>query len=153
LERIDAELRETRIAIGRLSPGSHVAPHSPWAPRVLGETSESAEQNSAEALDQAAGRLAELQRLKGTHQSILSRRRRLSELGYRFLEIQRHLSAERQNWCQLLREVGLDETVKINEALESWQRLIEAHDRLQTWKVALVEHKQLEHFSQSFRAR
>ena len=115
-------------------------------PRPPAQTTD-ADTDSADA---AVTRLAELKRLSGVQGQIQARRRRLSELRSRFLEVQRQLSGERQAWCSLLKELGLEETLKINGALEAWQRLAEARELSRTAKSTTEEHAHLDRQAQSF---
>jgi len=159
-ERIDSQLREKRAAIARLTAVAQDAPAPSADPAAAPDAAndESAKvphgtEDDARLLRQAIARLAELERWNRARRTIRARRRRLSELRSRFQGVQRDLSTERQNWCAVLKELGHSETVKIDEALEAWNRVAEARDHLRAWKAAGDELRQLERTAQAFRAR
>jgi energy-coupling factor transporter ATP-binding protein EcfA2 len=140
-EQLDAELAETRAAIARLTANPQTDASSESAP------------DDAELHRQAIARLAELERWNRTKRGLRARRRRLSELRTRSQSVQRDLSTERQSWCQLLKDLGHSETVKIDEALDAWDRAAEARDHLRAWKAASDEHRHLDRSIESFHAR
>jgi uncharacterized protein YhaN len=166
-ERIDAQLREKRAAIARLTaiaqdtptpaadPPANPPADSAAAEGGSDETTKVSQgtQDDARLLRHAIARLAELERWNRDRRAIRARRRRLSELRSRFQSVQRDLSAERQNWCAVLKELGHSETVKIDEAIEAWDRVAEARDHLRAWKAAGDELRQLERSAQAFRGR
>jgi uncharacterized protein YhaN len=155
LERIDAQLQETRAAIAQLA----AAPEVVSDPTAVTEKANDAPAKPAGAADdiglqrQAMARLAELECWNRVRRAIRSRRRRLSELRSRFQGVQRDLSAERQNWCALLKDLGHSETVKIDEALDAWDRAAEARDHLRASRAAADELRHHERSIQSFHAR
>jgi uncharacterized protein YhaN len=155
-EQIESQLQETRAAIARLTAVAQVTTGPTAPPEGVNDESAKVPQGTeddAQLLRQAIGRLAELDRWNRARRAIRARRRRLSELRSRFQGVQRDLSAERQNWCALLKELGHSETVKIEDALEAWDRVAEARDHLRAWKAASDELRQLERSAQAFRAR
>jgi uncharacterized protein YhaN len=164
-QQIDAQLAETRAAIARLSaehqPASAPA-DAPDSATAAGTEEPGTEapadpthsaQDDAQLERQAMTRLAELERWHRARRAIRSRRRRLSELRSRFQGVQRDLSTERQNWCALLKDLGHAETVKIDEALDVWDRAAEARDHLRASKAAGDEVRHLERSIQSFLSR
>jgi uncharacterized protein YhaN len=163
-EQIDAQLQETRATIARLTAVPQSAPAPTAGPEATPENvpetpNEGPAQPATSAVDdaqrhrQALARLAELERWNRARRGIRLRRRRLSELRTRFQGVQRDLSAERQNWCELLKSLGHSETVKVDDALDSWDRAAEARDHLRSWKSAGDEHCNLERSVQSFHTR
>jgi uncharacterized protein YhaN len=104
-------------------------------------------------IQQASERLAELQQWANSHRVIQARRKRLSESRGRFQSVQRTLSAERQSWCLVLKENGLPETVKIAEALETWQRIVTAREHLRDAKAANSDAEQLQRQLDTFSSR
>jgi uncharacterized protein YhaN len=148
-EQIEAQLEETRAAIARLT----AIPANSAASAESASEAPTAPVDDAELHRQAIARLAELERWNRTKRGLRAQRRRLSELRSRFQAVQRDLSTERQNWCQLLKDLGHSETVKIDEALDAWDRAAEARDHLRAWKAAGDEHRQLERSLASFHAR
>ena len=101
----------------------------------------------------ASDRLAQLQHWARSRRVIHARRKRLSESRSRFQSVQRALSTERQNWCLVLKENGLPETVKLADALETWHRIAEAREHLRDSKGASAEADQLDRQLGTFRSR
>lgn len=122
--QIETELRETREQIARLSAkGTNAANINP-AFLVQQEGGESF--TAANLVQQATRNIASLEELSLLEERAKGDRRRLSKLRGRFKSQQQKVSDTRQEWCALLRKLGLDETVKINEAFQNWQGLLEA---------------------------
>jgi len=157
LGRIEFELREARAAIARQSASPSPAAVATSENNSPLQTADSPPSEpgvpEGDLLRTAVSRLAELERWNQTRRAIQARRRRLSELRSRFQAVQRDVSSERQNWCTLLKEVGLPETVKIDAALQAWHRLVEARERVRAVKAAEAERQQLEGWLHSFRTR
>lgn len=169
-ERIEAQLRETQSQIARLTAAPQIPAVAPATPAESAADSASVDtapavveqepakpahtaDDDARLERQAMARLAELERWNRTRRGIRARRRRLSELRSHFQGVQRDLSAERQNWCQLLKDLGYSETVKIDEALDAWDRAAEARDHVRAWKAVGDEQRHLERSVQSFHVR
>ncbi|MEX2286947.1 MAG: hypothetical protein WD648_07655, partial [Planctomycetaceae bacterium] len=129
---MEEQLRETRDAISKVSGLTE--------PKSEGtETAPDAGGRQAQLIAAAARRLAELEQLAITNTMIQTRRRRLSELRLRIREAQRGLGDARQQWCQIVVGIGLPETVKIDEAFETWQRVVEAREAHRCWEMAQAE--------------
>ena len=157
LARIEFELREARAAIARQSASPSPAAVATSENNSPLQTADSPTSEpgvpEGDLLRTAVSRLAELERWNQTRHAIQARRRRLSELRSRFQAVQRDVSNERQNWCTLLKEVGLPETVKIAAALQAWHRLVEARERVRASEAAEAERQHLEGWLHSFRTR
>ncbi len=162
-EQIGSQLQETQAAIARLTAVPQTASRKADAeaapenavetPNVGPAQPPASVVDDAELHRQAMARLAELERWNRARRGIRLRRRRLSELRTRFQGVQRDLSAERQNWCELLKGLGHSETVKVDDALDAWDRAAEARDHLRAWKAAGGERRNLETSIQSFHTR
>ena len=162
-QRLEAQLQEIRAAIARLTAGPQPNatvttvttaedPTGAGPEPPSGETPRK-EEEPALLHRRAMARLGELERWNRARRDIRGRRRRLSELRSRFQAVQRDLSTERQSWCTLLKDLGHSETVKIDEALETWDRAAESRDHLRAWKAAQDEHGRLDQSIQSFQTR
>jgi uncharacterized protein YhaN len=145
-DSVAVQIRETTEAITRLETAA-TAPCSPDA----AAPSESGDLEHRVA--QATERLAQLQGWARARRAIQARRKRLSDLRSRYQSVQRGLSAERQTWCLSLKENGLPESVKIAEALETWQRIADAREHLREMKATSAEREQLQRQLDSFEAR
>src|SRR6202451_1939914 len=139
----------SRQAVFSHQPGGQKADKA----ETLAPTPPPADNGGLQIIRDAVARLADLESLNRARGTIRERRRRLSELRSRFQAAQRDLSAKRQNWCAVLKQLGLSETVKIGETLATWARLAEAREQLLAWKAAQTAASQLTRCQQSFCAR
>jgi uncharacterized protein YhaN len=163
-QSIAAQIRETKEAIARLDgpvrdQAAETSETNAAGGDATGAPGASAEGQAPDGDDheqrakQASERLSELRQWEQSHRAIQSRRKRVSDLRSRFQSVQRGLSAERQSWCLSLKESGLPESVKISEALESWQRIADAREQLREAKTATAEADQLQRQLDSFSTR
>lgn len=122
--QLEIQLRETRQQIQRLtaSGGDSAAGPSP-APDSM--PSDEQDSSTADLIRHAVHRVTQLQEWAETHRRLQQRRRRLSELRGRLQQRQRDVSAARQHWCQTLVELGLEETVRIEDGFDQWHCLVE----------------------------
>lgn len=144
LAQVEAELRETNQAIARIAgePFGPAPTPSVFPPARATE----AKPDTGALIAKSARRLAELEGWANRQQRLASTRRRLSELRQRFKEMQRDVTEARQTWCSALGELGLPETVKIDEAFANWQNVSEAADARNRWLSArshLEDHQSL----------
>lgn len=70
--------------------------------------------------------LAALSRAQQAETQLQQDRERLSRLRQRIRLLQRTVSQARRDWCTALKEVGLDESIRVAGALEIWQTAQEA---------------------------
>ncbi|NOX54137.1 MAG: AAA family ATPase, partial [Planctomycetes bacterium] len=84
----------------------------------------------------AIERLAELEKLAARQQQIDRLRRRLTHMRQHFQTIQRDFSRARQDWCEALRSVGLEETLDLKHAFTTWQKVQKAQDAARREEVA-----------------
>jgi uncharacterized protein YhaN len=181
-QAVAAQIRETKQAIARLdgparsgsidSTGSSTTgPEGEAAANTTATESQTAEapgtgpavgnavspapsaDDHEQRIKQATERLSELQSWARSRRAIQARRKRASDLRARFQSVQRALSVERQSWCLSLKENGLPESVKISDALESWQRIANAREQLRETKAATAEADQLQRQLDSFSTR
>ncbi|WP_397571304.1 AAA family ATPase [Schlesneria sp. T3-172] len=93
---------------------------------------------SGELLAKASRRTADLERVQREYTQVLQLRRRLSAFRGKLQIQQRELANARKNWCQALSNLGLDETVNVDAAIEHWKQVIVARDRRKK-HLAVVE--------------
>ncbi|MAG94398.1 MAG: hypothetical protein CMJ48_11700 [Planctomycetaceae bacterium] len=108
----DARLRETREAIVRFAGGKQSTDDEEGSESVL--------------IAETVRRLSELEQLADLSRRVDGRRRRLSGMRARFQSMQREVNTVRQSWCELLKQFGLPETIRVDEAFETWQQVVEA---------------------------
>jgi uncharacterized protein YhaN len=130
----EVRLRETREAIARFVGDDLAEDH------LAGDGDETDRQpTEADLIRQTVRRLTELEILRETQEHVQSSRRKLSELRSQFQTVRRDVSLERQNWCELLTQLGFSETVRIEEAFETWQRVAEANEQRRLYESAAHE--------------
>jgi len=129
---VNVRLSATRKAVGLLLPD-----------RADDQTTDSIPQGCL-GVEELAGRLGELERIRETQSRVQSRRRLLSELRVRLQTAQRDVSAARQVWCELLTKLGFTETVRIEQAFTVWQHVSEGVEQHRAWQAAcaLLRHRQ-----------
>jgi predicted nuclease with TOPRIM domain len=71
-------------------------------------------------------RLVDLESLANREDQIEGMRRRLSRWRQAVQHFQKEVSNARREWCELLRKLGLSETIKISEAFQSWEKIAES---------------------------
>jgi uncharacterized protein YhaN len=138
IDRLQGELRqnesranETRQILIRLTAVStrHASPDKQT-------TTNPAFVSEADLIAEITHRLSELQRLREDREQTKTDRGRLADLRERFQTVQRETATARQAWCDVLLQLGLSESVRIEEAFEGWQKVVEAHDRWRVWNAA-----------------
>lgn len=97
---------------------------------------ESIEEQETRLITAGTRRLSELKRLAIAHRQIRKSRRRLQPLKRRFQESQRAFDAARQQWCELVRQHGLPESLQVDETLFIWQTVAEVSEHHQAWQTA-----------------
>ncbi len=83
--------------------------------------------------------ITELENLSRRQDRARSRRERLNKLRDRFRKSQQAVNERRQEWCQQLNTLGMDETVKVQEAFDWWQRIQEVRELHTQWRNAAPE--------------
>ena len=84
-------------------------------------------------------RIVDLEQLAADQRRIHERRQKLTLLRERFQTAQHQVNECRQQWCNTLKSIGLDETVRIDEGFANWQKVLDANEILRTWKTAAPE--------------
>lgn len=117
----DHELSRVRQAIADLIRTSGL-------PELQQACADGGERLSSDMIRATSHRLADLELLGQQQERIQEGRKRLS--GYRELlrRRQREVGLRRRQWCDVLRDLGLQETLKIDQAFEQWQALLEANE-------------------------
>ena len=86
-----------------------------------------------ECIGECSRHITELERLTHRHEQTGRRRRRLTALRTRFRSAQQGLNDRRQEWCRTLKALGMDETVKVQEAFDCWQMIQEVRELHARW--------------------
>ncbi|HVJ86812.1 MAG TPA: AAA family ATPase [Caulifigura sp.] len=96
-------------------------------------------------------RLVDLDALGGREAAMEETRRRLSLWRQAIQHKQKEVSTARRDWCDLLRKLGLSETIKISEAFQSWEKIAESRSVFSDWQQAQKEHERDRQLVDSFR--
>ncbi|MEQ9409704.1 MAG: AAA family ATPase [Fuerstiella sp.] len=97
--------------------------------------------------------ITELENLSRRQDRARSRRQRLRTLRERFRSSQQAVNERRQEWCRLLDSLGMDETVKVQEAFDWWQQIQEVRELHTQWRNAAPEAEGLKRMFEGMRAR
>ena len=122
--QLETELRQIREQIAQLTAGGLNAGNA--HPSSLAHQGDRQHQSVASLVQQGTRQVASLEEMYRLGEKVKGDRRRLSELRGRFKSMQQNVSDARQGWCELLRQLGLNETVKVDDAFQNWQGLLQA---------------------------
>lgn len=92
-----------------------------------------------ECIGECSRHITELERLLRRQEKATARRRRLSTLKQRFRTAQQTVNERRQEWCTVLTSLGMEETVKVQEAFDWWQRIQEVRELHTQWRNSAPE--------------
>ena len=102
-----------------------------------------AEQSSTahlvECIGECSRHITELERLAQRQERAAGRRRRLITLRERFKSAQQTVNERRQEWCRMLNALGMEETVKVQEAFDGWQTIQEVRELHTQWRNSAPE--------------
>ncbi len=129
--RVGQNLARVQQAIRDIVGTADVPPQprlidSPGEPAGESANEPTAKLDESDVLLRTVQRLADLQALQREEQLIQDRRHRLSRYREILRDRQRLVSSRRREWCDVLRELGLGETLKANEALRRWHAIGDA---------------------------
>ena len=83
--------------------------------------------------------ITELENIARRQERARLRRQRLKTLRERYRSSQQMVNERRQEWCRLLISLGMEETVKVQEAFTWWQRIQEVRELHTQWRNAAPE--------------
>ncbi|WP_278473065.1 DUF4332 domain-containing protein [Gimesia maris] len=134
---LDVHLRETRQEIERIMEDEYFALKSLSEGHSL---SSHRQRESVPALNfndenilrtdllhELALKIAELEQLEVDQQQAQKTRQLLVKLRNRSQEIQRNFSSKRHEWCECLKQLGLTETLKVDDAFRMWHQVSQAN--------------------------
>jgi len=130
LEACERKLAEIRDQISRLTGLSfHQKFASPLTPTANKDF-------EASLIRQASHRLVELQGMAREQERLQRMRKKLSVQRGKLAEFQKEVSQTRQAWCDLLKKIGIRETVRTHEAFQNWQHAVDAQQTLTQWQAS-----------------
>lgn len=97
--------------------------------------------------------ITDLENLARRQERARSRRQRLQSLRTKYRESQNVVNDRRQAWCKLLASLGMDETVKVQEAFDWWQTIQEVREMHTQWRNAAPETEGLKRMFNGMRDR
>ncbi|MFO0428563.1 MAG: AAA family ATPase, partial [Planctomyces sp.] len=106
-----------------------------------------------ERIGECSRRIADLEKLIRRQDSALLRRARLKILRDRFRSAQQAMTRERQQWCQLLKQLGMDETIEVRQAFDWWHRIQQVRELHTQWRNSAPEVEGLRRMFESMRVR
>jgi uncharacterized protein YhaN len=145
----DRELRNIQDRIRRMA----VSMHAPVPSVESGTESRSSTAELVERIGECSRRITDLERLMRQQDRALLRRARLKILRERFRSSQQAVVQERQEWCRLLAQMGMDETVDVRRAFDWWQKIQEVRELHTQWRNAAPEVEGLRRMFEGMRLR
>ncbi|MCP4169638.1 MAG: AAA family ATPase [Fuerstiella sp.] len=106
-----------------------------------------------ECIGECTRHITELENLLRRQERARLRRQRLQKVRDRFRSAQQNVNERRQEWCRLLNSLGLEETVKVQEAFDWWQRIQEVRELHSQWRNAAPEAEGLKRMFEGMRKR
>ena len=144
LQQTEKELQQQRQAIGPLEAQS----------AFRRQVERDAQTDSPpDEIENAVRTIAELEHWKQRQHDLKDARRKLSELRGRYQHVQRDVTAARNDWCALLRQLGFPETVRIKETLEEWQLVAKGQQQQQIVHAAQNKLANCQQEFEAFRQR
>lgn len=145
----DRQLRLLQDRIQRMSLADRFG-------RNRSEAAENWKSSTAEMVDRigdCSQRIADLEVLQRNQTRTAARRMRLKMLRERFRSAQQALTTERQEWCRLLIQLGMDETVHTEQAFDWWRQIQEVREMLTQWRNVAPEVEGLRRMFEAMRLR
>ncbi len=144
----DRQLRLLQERIARMS----------LADRFSGrhDNAENWRSSTAEMVDRigdCSAKIADLEVLQRKQTRTASRRMRLHMLRERYASAQQNVNEQRQEWCRLLTSLGMDETVRIEQAFDWWRHIQEVREMLTQWRNSAPEVEGLRRMFEAMRVR
>ncbi len=145
----DRQLRGIQERIERMAVAEEREPESETSPREW-------KSSTAEMVDRigdCSQRIAELEILQRRQLRVASERMRLKLFKDRFRASQQALTEVRQEWCRLLDEIGLQETLKIEQAFAWWRRIQDVRELATQCRNLVPEAEGLQRISDAMKRR
>lgn len=115
------------------------------------KTAPGVEVTEAEVMAALRRRLVDLETLSQREEALENSRRRLSRGRQAIQLLQKDVGVARRDWCDLLRKLGLSETVKISEAFQSWEKIAESRSMWNDYQQAQKDYDRDRQTVETFR--
>ena len=145
----DRQLRLLQDRIQRMAIADRYGKHR-------SENADNWKSSTAEMVDRigdCSQRIAELEVLQKKQMRAAARRMRLKMLRDRFRGAQQDLNLQRQEWCRLLTQVGMDETIHVEQAFDWWRKIQDVRELLTQWRNSAPEVEGLRRMFEAMRLR
>jgi uncharacterized protein YhaN len=112
--------------------------------------------STAEMVDRigdCSQRIADLEVLQRKQMRAAARRMRLKILRDKFRDAQQTLNAQRQQWCRVLTEIGMNETIHVEQAFDWWRKIQDVRELLTQWRNSAPEVEGLRRMFEAMRLR
>ena len=103
------------------------------------DSGQSSTAHLVECIGECSRHITELERIARRQEQATRRRRRLATLRERFRSAQQAVNERRQEWCRMLESLGMEETVKVQEAFDWWQTIQEVRELQTQWRNSAPE--------------
>lgn len=145
----DRELRSIQDRIQRMAvAGQSMARSSAGKDDEGSSTAE-----LVERIGECSRRITDLEHLIRRQDRAMLRRARLRVIRQRFQTAQQAVTQERQEWCRLLRQLGMDESVDIRQAFDWWQKIQQLREMQTQWRNSAPEVEGLRRMFEGMRLR
>ncbi len=144
----DRQLRLLQDRIGRMSLADRFAGRENNAENWKSSTAE-----MVDRIGDCSARIADLEVLQRKQTRAASRRMRLQMLRDRYKSAQQTVNEQRQEWCRVLTSLGMDETVRVEQAFDWWRRIQEVREMLTQWRNSAPEVEGLRRMFEAMRLR
>ena len=145
----DRHLRQLQERIQRMAVADRRRPEH----ELTGAEWKSSTAEMVDRIGDCSQRIAELEVLQRKQFRAAARRMRLRMLRDRLREAQRSLATVRQEWCKLLNSIGIQETLRIDQAFEWWRRIQDVRELSAQWRNSAPEIEGLRRMFDAMRLR
>ncbi|MBX3443799.1 MAG: AAA family ATPase [Planctomyces sp.] len=135
---LEAELHSVNRSMEKILASDNVRPVVGLDLKTIAATD--GEVSETDVMTAIRRRLVDLESLDRREQALEDARRRLSRWRQSIQHYQKDVSHARRDWCELLRSLGLSETIKISEAFQSWEKIAESRSLWSDWQQVQKEY-------------
>lgn len=145
----DRHLRQLQERIQRMAVVDRYHRHD-------AESQDNWKSSTAEMVDRigdCSQRIAAFEVLQKKQMRAAARRMRLKMLRDKFRGAQQNLTLQRQEWCRLLTQLGMNETIHVEQAFDWWRKIQDVREMLTQWRNSAPEVEGLRRMFEAMRLR